>query len=205
MNDSPGLALRLGAVDDLMQGGFEIIEASITKLPASSPLAAAARQWLALARSVAPSLRETLLKASRSILHLQPTLRDARPEHFLFEQDRLSGIVDFGAMGVDSLAGDLARLMGDWLEGDPALRAVALSAYERIRPLKPSELSLIPVFESAADLLIGERWLRWHLLEGRRFEDPEAVSKGLSRSLKRLERLARTTKGLVLFTPPSAS
>ena len=153
-------------------------------------LAVAGRQWLALARSVAPVLHEILRKASKSVLFLQPCLRDARPEHFLFEQDRLSGIVDFGAMGMECVAGDLARLIGDWLGGDPNSRAQALTAYERIRPLAPAETSLIPVFESSADLLIGERWLHWHLLEGRVFEDPQAVSKGLARGLKRLERLA---------------
>ena len=66
---------------------------------------------------------------------LQPCLRDARPEHFLFEGDRVSGLVNFGAMGVDCVAGDLARLIGEWLDGDPTARAEALAAYERIRPL----------------------------------------------------------------------
>jgi hypothetical protein len=189
---SPGLALRCHAVEHLVGGGFDVIENAITHQPASSTLAAAGRQWLALARSLAPLLHETLRKASKSILFLQPCLRDARSEHFLFEQDRLSGIVDFGAMGMECVAGDLARLIGDWLGGDPIARAHALTAYERIRPLAPSETSLIPVFESSADLLIGERWLHWHLLEGRVFEDPHAVSKGLARGLKRLERLALT-------------
>jgi homoserine kinase type II len=189
-DQSPGLALRCNAVEHLIGGGFDVIENAVAKQSASSMLASAGRHWLALARSVAPFLHESLRRASKSILALQPCLRDARPEHFLFEQDRLSGIVDFGAMGMECVAGDLARLIGDWLGGDPDSRSQALTAYERIRPLAPGETSLIPVFESSADLLIGERWLHWHLLEGRRFEDPEAVSKGLARGLKRLERLA---------------
>ena len=189
-NNSPGLALRCHAVEHLMRGGFDVIAAAVGVLPATSQLAEAARKWLALARPIAPNLHEVLRESSRCILSLQPCLRDARPEHFLFEQNRLSGIVDFGAMGVECVAGDLARLMGDWFDGDSASRAQALSSYEQIRRLDSGETSLIRVFESAADLLIGERWLHWHLLEGRRFEDPDAVSKGLARALRRLERLA---------------
>ena len=56
-------------------------------------------------------------------MFLQPCLRDARPEHFLFDGDQLSGLVDFGAMAVDSVVGDLARLIGEWLDDDrPAYR-----------------------------------------------------------------------------------
>ncbi len=93
------------------------------------------------------------------------------------------------------MAGDLARLIGEWLEGDTRARGDALEAYERIRPLQPAEIILIGVFETSADLLIGERWLRWHYVESRRFDDSQAVSKGLARGLKRLERLARELTG----------
>jgi homoserine kinase type II len=190
VNCSPGLALRYHALEQLLRGGFDVIEVALAGHPPSSALVPRAREWLALARSVAPTLYGALRIASRSTLKLQPCLRDARPEHFLFEQDRLCGIVDFGAMGLDCVAGDLARLIGDWLEGDRDSRTRALSAYEQIRPLAPVETSLISAFESSADLLIGERWLHWHLLENRYFEDPDAVSKGLGRGLRRLERLA---------------
>jgi homoserine kinase type II len=185
---SPGLARRRDTVEYLISGGFDLIEAAAVGGARSPALEAAATRWLNLARAAAPALLDVLGRASRSVLDLQPCLRDARPDHFLFEKGRLTGIVDFGAMGVDCVAGDLARLTGEWLDGDAAARIDAQSAYERIRPLTPAEVSLINVFESSADLLIGERWLRWSYLEGRRFEDPEAVSKGLARGLKRLER-----------------
>jgi Ser/Thr protein kinase RdoA (MazF antagonist) len=121
---------------------------------------------------------------------LQPCLRDARPEHFLFEGDRLSGLVDFGAMGVDCVAGDLARLMTEWLDGDSEARAEALNAYERVHTLETAEAGLIEAFEKSSALLIGEHWIRWHYLEDRRFDDPRAVPQGIARGLERLERLA---------------
>ena len=124
---------------------------------------------------------------------LQPCLRDARPEHFLFEDDRVSGLVNFGAMGVDCVAGDLARLMGEWLNGDSAARALALAAYERIRPLDAAEAALIDAFASSSALLIGEHWIRWHYLEGRRFDDPAAVAQGIARGVAQLGRLAASS------------
>ena len=191
---SPGLAQRRDTVDHLIRGGFDTIETAVAANPASADQAAAASKWLSLARSLAPTLSEVLRKAAGSVRDLQPCLRDARPEHFLFEHDRLSGIVDFGAMGIDCVAADLARLIGDWLDGDPAARVAALAAYERIRPLQPAEIPLLTAFESSADLLIGQTWLNWCYLEHRRFEDPHAVSNGLARGLKRLERLALATR-----------
>jgi len=187
---SPGLRERHETVTQLVQGGFDSLEAAVERQGGfHAEHAAAAYRWFGLARTVAPRLLDRLTRASALVIRLQPCLRDARAEHFLFEGDRLSGLVDFGAMGVDSVAGDLARLIGEWFEGGTAARGDALAAYERIRPLQPAETTLIGVFESSADLLIGERWLRWHYLENRRFDDPQAVSKGLVRGLKRLERL----------------
>ena len=138
-----------------------------------------------------------LAKASSTLVRLQPVLRDARPEHFLFEDHRLTGLVDFGAMGVESVAADLARLMGDWLDGDVSARREALASYERVRPLDSTEARLITAFETMAAVLIGERWVRWHYVEKRRFDDPQAVSKGIDRGRSRLERLMRDLAGSV--------
>jgi homoserine kinase type II len=139
---------------------------------------------------VAPRLRDPLRLAAGRTVPLQPCLRDARPDHFLFVGDQVSGLVDFGAMDVDCLAGDLARLIGDWLDGSPAARAEALTAYEAVRPLATVESALVAVFEAAADLLIGANWIRWHYVEDRRFDDPRTVSQGIARGLERLERRA---------------
>jgi hypothetical protein len=188
---SPGLVQRRDAIKQLLEGGFELLEAAIERQPGSpADNASAAMRWLWLARTTAPLLLETLMRSSAQVIRLQPCLRDARPEHFLFEGDHLTGVVDFGAMGVDSVAGDLSRLIGEWLAGDSKICEEALKVYEHTRPLEPAETALIRVFRSSADLLIGERWVRWHYLENRRFEDPHAVSKGLARGLKRLEGLA---------------
>ncbi len=189
---STGLRQRHEEIIRLVRGGFHTLEIAIVRQnDVGASYRNLALSWLALARIIAPVLLEPLARVSSQVIRVQPTLRDARPEHFLFDGERLSGLVDFGAMGVESVAADLARLTGEWLDGDPATRREAISSYERVRPLDPVEARLIDVFETTTALLIGERWTRWHYLENRSFDDPHAVSKGLERGLLRVERLAR--------------
>lgn len=185
---SPGLCHRLRELRDLESRGFDRLQAAVASCPVQDH-EAAARQWLVLARSTVPLLLPALADATRLVVSLQPCLRDARPDHFLFEGDRVSGLVDFGAMGFETVASDLARLSGEWLAGDRSLRVTALAAYEQFRPLDPSEAALIGPFEDAADVLIAGHWLAWHFLEGRRFTDPGAVEQGVARGLDRLGRL----------------
>lgn len=195
---SPGLAQRHAAIAGLLAGDFDAMERSIR--PAQDESRPTALRWLERAREVAPRLIEPLRAAAGRVVPLQPCLRDARPDHVLFEGDRVAGLVDFGAMGIDCVAGDLARLLGEWLDGDLSGRAEALAAYERVRPLDAGEAALIEAFEMAADLLVGERWIRWQVIEGRRFDDPTAVARGLARGAERLARRASALS--VGWAPP---
>jgi len=61
----------------------------------------------------------------------------------------LSGLVDFGTMGFDCVAGALARMMGEWFHDGPAARATDLAAYERIRPRDAAEAALTDTFGSS--------------------------------------------------------
>jgi homoserine kinase type II len=184
---SPGLGHRHEAVAHLIRGGFEALEPAIRD--SQDEIRPMALRWLGLARIVAPRLLDPLREAAGRAVPLQPCLRDARPEHLLFEGDRVSGLIDFGAMGVDCVAGDLARLMGEWLDEDSTARAEAMAVYERIRPLDAVEAALIDAFASSSALLIGERWIRWHYIELRRFDDASAVTDGIARGVAHLQRL----------------
>ena len=185
---SPGLGHRHEEVARLLQGGFDALERAIRgSRDDDRPLA---MRGLGLARAAAPRLLDPLRGAAARAVPLQPCLRDARPEHFLFEGDRVSGLVDFGAMGVDCVAGDLARLIVDWLDGDSSARAAAMLSYERTRPLDVDEAALIDAFTSSTRLLMGERWIRWRYVEARHFEDPSSVGRGIARGLARLEPLS---------------
>jgi Ser/Thr protein kinase RdoA (MazF antagonist) len=186
---SPGLAARLAELDHLVGGGFDAMRVAIESAPTDVRRDTALR-WIDLARQLTPAAIVRIRRASARRYRLQACLRDARPDHFLFEGDRLTGLIDFGAMGVDAVAGDLARLLTEWVGTDRVARARALDAYASIRPLDDSESALIEAFETSSVLLSGGHWIRWHFLEGQVFEDPEAVDKGLTRGLDRLARLA---------------
>ncbi|MDY3554976.1 phosphotransferase [Gemmata sp. JC717] len=64
-------------------------------------------------------------------VRVRPCVRDLRREHVLFQSSAVTGIIDYGAMAIDTPAGDLARLLGDFAEADPALFEEGLSAYRR--------------------------------------------------------------------------
>lgn len=187
---SPGLAARRDELQALIAGGFDLLATGVATRP-GDPCTPDALDWLGLARRLAPGVLATATAAAVICLPLQPSLRDARPEHFLFTGDELTGLVDFGAMDVESPAGDLARLAGEWLpraECGP-LRAVGLAAYAAVRPIAAGEAEAAAAFEDLADLLIAERWIRWRFLEGRRFEE-SAYAAGIARGLSRLRGLA---------------
>jgi Ser/Thr protein kinase RdoA (MazF antagonist) len=183
---SPGLASRVFEIDRLLLGEFEAIRAILDQVPAD-PCLDLARRWLKRAVTIAPELARSLRKASARSMPIQPCLRDARPDHFLFEGNHLTGLIDFGAMGRDSVAGDLARLLAEWVGSDRLARAEALAAFDSVRQLNELESLSIEAFESANALLGAARWVRWHFFDHRQFEDPEAVVRGLRRGLERLD------------------
>lgn len=184
---SPGLARREAELDQAIQGGYAW---ALNRIPPTdlSEEAALARSWLHQATRLAPSVKIQLAEARGSLGRLQPCLRDTRPEHFLFLLGQLSGLVDFGAMGMEWVSADLARLLADWIGPDLRLRQVALDAYLQSNPGATAELRSIPAFEESQAVLGGLRWIRWHWIEHRLFE-PGTVPTGLRRSLDRLTTL----------------
>ena len=183
---SPGVVLRLAELRGLLGGGLSTIVDAIGHHE-GDPLQGPSFQWVKLVRESGPELIDVLSRASDIAIVRQPILRDARPEHFLFEGDRVSGLVDYGAMGVDTVAADLARLASEWIDpGEYRLRSEAFNAYESIRPLSAAERVVLEAIDRSTRMLGPGRWARWHFVEGRVFLDRNAVSRGLLRSLDRL-------------------
>jgi homoserine kinase type II len=169
----------------LIREGFSNLE-SVLERSGSAPLVPEGRRWIEIARAVAPAVLDALRRASALTVWRQPCLRDVRPEHLLFTGERVTGLVDFGAMGFDTVAADLARLIQEWIGSDSTLRAEALNAYTAVRPLDPTETLLIEAFQGSTALLGAGRWVRWHFVEGRVFEEPNAVDQGIRKGLARL-------------------
>lgn len=182
---SPGLIARRDEAGRLLAGELDRMEEAVLSAP-PSPSRDLARRWLGAAGPGLAAILPGLRVETGRPRAVQPILRDARAEHFLFDGGRLSGLVDFAAMGRDAPPVDLARLLPDWVGRDPGARAEAIAAYEAARPLRPGDPALIETFEAANAWLGPARWVRWAFVERRPFDDPEAVVRGLGRTLDRL-------------------
>jgi homoserine kinase type II len=187
---SAGLGARAAELQYLTAGGGLLEIDEILNAAPFDIVRELGNRWRIMAADVAPRLLSPVRRAAAEILTIQPCLRDARPEHFLFVDDHVSGLVDFGAMDLDTVAADLGRLCSDWDGLDQSLRALGLAAYTDIRSLGAEESRLIGVFEQSAAVLGGARWIRWHYCERRVFDDPLAVERGLARAVDRLARVA---------------
>lgn len=181
---SPGLKLRLDETETLASGGLANLRDAVSRTSDSAERRIA-MGWIEEAPRLLPTIRKELGRAVETPVTLQPSMRDVRSDHLLFTGDRLTGLVDFGALAIESPASDLARLLADWFEPDDPGRSTALSAYEQVRPMDSRWIAL---FERSADLLLGSRWIRWHFVAHREFDKAGAALLGLETALHRLRR-----------------
>jgi len=90
---------------------------------------------------------------------IQPCLRDIWREHLLFVGNRVTGLIDPQACRSDSVAVDLARLLGSLCGNDQEGWRTGLAAYGQVRPLSLDELQLVSPLDRAGCLLAGLHWL----------------------------------------------
>lgn len=135
--------------------------------------------------------------AKPALLALQPwagrqlpsqfCLCDIWHDHVLFDGEQVTGIVDYGGVGHDTVAADLARLLGSLVGDDSAMRQAGLAAYEAHRPLSTEERELVTLLDWTGVVVGAGNWLRWLYLEGRRFENTAGVVKRLTELVTRME------------------
>ena len=150
-------------------------------------------RWFFLERlkSIAPLLGLEIEGATRSVVPLQICLRDVWRANVLFYGDQVTGIIDYDALRIDSVATDVARLLGSLAGDEPNLWHLGCVAYAEIRPLSEAERRLVVCYDRTAVLLTGLQWLEWILLEQREFANPAAVLERLAETRLRLEQLSR--------------
>jgi Ser/Thr protein kinase RdoA (MazF antagonist) len=128
------------------------------------------------------------LELLRSVPVLQiPIIGDIWSDHVLFKNDEVSGIVDFGAMKLESPCLDIARLFGSYADYSSEAIRRGISYYSEFRELNDLELGLIELYDRGYVLLAGIQWLIWVELEQRVFVDNEAVRQRLQRLVRRCE------------------
>ena len=129
------------------------------------------RWWRSAASEVRPLLERTEQALLDEELRFQslhrfsdvprgPVHADLFRDNVLFEQERLSGVIDFYFAGVDCLLYDVAVCANDWCLADPerdpcldpARTTALLDAYRAYRPLSAAERDAWPVMLRAAAL-----------------------------------------------------
>lgn len=186
---SPGIQMRWQTFCRWRDGGLARLRDRL-RSERPTPLSERAAELLSQFPLHAEPVERTLRSMLDTPLPMQPCIRDIWHDHVLFVSDEVSGIVDFGAMRLDSVAGDLARLLGSFVRDDRIRWARAIEWYDAVRRLSDAERQAIFVFDAANRLLSGFSWLDWVYFQNRTFEQDDAV---LDRVDEHLERLRTAT------------
>jgi homoserine kinase type II len=204
---SPGILERLQRLQSLLTGGADRLAAAaraacgpeydgnpkaqgVYSLGFAPQLADRAAKLLALFPRAAPRVLAELDAAARLAVPLAPCLRDIWHDHVLFDGERVTALVDFGTLRTETVAGDIARLLGSMVGDDANAWRLGQDAYEAVRPLSADERQLLAAFDRSGVLMSGLSWLQWVFVEGRQFEHGEAILARVDANLSRLARLA---------------
>src|SRR5262245_15833797 len=116
---APAIIKRLDRLRALAGGGVAELSRAIDD--ATWPeFAALSRQFItALPQAIPPAIAK-LEPIAEVPLPLQPCLRDIWHDHVLFTNDEVTGLIDFGAIEIDTPSTDIARLLGS-LAGEASL------------------------------------------------------------------------------------
>jgi homoserine kinase type II len=186
---APGLQERLHMIGCLQQGELQELWKATRTTEASDLRELAFELLEAIGHSVEPvgaSLREIV----HVPLPLQWCLRDVRHDHVLFLDEEVSGLLDFGAVAVDSVAGDLARLLGSIAHDQPECWQAGIDAYSQVRPLQLAERRAIACFDQGGLICSATNWVRWLFVDGRSFPQIHALHDQLIWLRDRLRALA---------------
>lgn len=190
---SPGILERRQRLETLRRGGVSRLAAAARN--EDWPEAQArAREIIRLFELTSADIAPLLDRASLVNVAIQPCIRDVWHDHILFQGDVVSGMIDFGAMRPESVATDIARLLGSLVEDDQAQWRSGIAAYESVRPLSTDELFLIEAFDRSAVTMSGLQWIEWIYGENRSFANQRSVIDRLDVILRRLRRLAQLSQ-----------
>jgi homoserine kinase type II len=170
----PAIARRLLRLRELSGRGTKDLSDAINTgiWPKLKPLA---HRFLATLPKLLPRAIAQLEPISNIPLPVQPCIRDIWHDHVLFTGTDVTGIIDFGAMDIDTPATDVARLLGSLVGDDEAGWRAGVSAYSAKRPLSPDEERAAKALDTSSTILAGCNWLQWICCEGRQFEDHARV------------------------------
>ena len=135
-------------------------------------------------------------RGSRLKVPIQPSIGNANRRHFLFDSNGVCGMIDFKEMGADSVAYDIATLLGSMVGNDPKLWCYGIKAYQSVRPLSCEEQYLAGVLDFAEMILSNLRWLDSYFLKKITFQPKQmsAILENLRWQNQRLDDYRSGTK-----------
>ncbi len=185
---SAGIVQRLTQLQNWLSGDATRLAAAIDSRRWPE-LAARGRRVLPLFAAHAGAVLAQLEQAAQLEVPLQVCIRDIWHDHVLFDGDRVSGIIDFGSLGWDSVAMDIARLLGSLTVDYGEYWQQGLAFYNSAHSLCESELLLVQAFDRSTVLMSGLNWLAWIFRQDRKFENDQAILARMDHILARLENL----------------
>jgi len=185
LGPAPAVIERLQQVRLLLSGDIERIAAAV-HAGRDAALDLRASRVLALARDRLSPLLAPLELASSLAIPLSPAIRDIHHDHVLFTGDEVTGLVDYGALRIDTPLADIARLVGSLVADDKQAREFALAAYAKIRPLADQDRRFIDLLDQSGLVLGGLNWLRWLYVERRDMGPLPPILRRLDEILARL-------------------
>lgn len=198
---SPGLQDRFTMLQDLRTGGLPQLWQATRATEASDLRELAFELLEGIGRSL-DLVANSLAQLVETPLPLQWCLRDVRHDHLLFAGDEVSGLLDFGAVAVDSVAGDVARLLGSLVNEDHQCWQKGIAAYTQQRQLSPAEQNAIVAFDQGGLLCSATNWVRWLFVEGKSFPQIHALHDQLVWLRNRLQALAAQANASINPTIP---
>ncbi len=117
-----------------------------------------------------PSLLQALQRIATEAVTLQPVLRDIWSDHLLFADQRVVGIIDYGAMNVDERATDLARVLGSLEPFNEELRRQALRRYNESYGVDAVDWERMDLLDRSGALLTAVQWMQWLVLQRKAFD-----------------------------------
>lgn len=118
-----------------------------------------------VARESLPPLAQELQAFGNQVVPAAIVLGDPWSDHLFFENHQLTGIIDYDAMRVDSIAADLSRLLCSLVGQDPHAQQIALDRYLQHRPLTDVERQVWQLTNRSSQVLGPILWMRWLFLE----------------------------------------
>jgi Ser/Thr protein kinase RdoA (MazF antagonist) len=185
LGPAPAAIERLQQVRLLLSGDFDLIAAAV-HAGLDAVLDLRASRVLALTRDRLSPLLAPLELASTLAIPLSPAIRDIHHDHVLFTGDKVTGLIDFGALRIDTPLADVARLVGSLVADDNQAREFALAAYAKLRPLADQDRRLIDLLDQSGLVLGGLNWLCWLYVERRDMGPLPPILRRLDEILARL-------------------